>query len=77
MDAKPATVLSVFRQMKASGKGVIGMKIPGAGALRDRADQSLQFVLSQSAVDCFTIGHESVAELEDMTRKIPAASVRG
>lgn len=77
MDAKPETVLSVLRQMKASGKGVIGMKILGAGQLRNKADESLQFVLSQNCVDCFTIGHESVAEMEDMTRKIPVASVRG
>jgi hypothetical protein len=77
MDSDPKTVLSVLKQMKASGKGVIGMKILGAGALRNKADASLQFALAQSCVDCFTIGHESVAELEDMTRKIPAASVRG
>ena len=35
MDADPRTVLSVLRQMKASGKGVIGMKILGAGLLRE------------------------------------------
>lgn len=77
MDAPPATVLGVLHQMKAAGKGVIGMKILGAGKLRNKADESLQFALSQDCVDCFTIGHESLAELKDMTRKIPAASVRG
>ena len=77
MDADPATVTSVLRQMKAAGKGVIGMKILGAGALRHRADESLQFALSLNCVDCFTIGSESRAEMEDLLRKIPAASVRG
>jgi len=77
MDAEPAAVISVLRQMKAAGKGVIGMKILGAGRLRDRADESLQFVLSLDCVDCFTIGSESRAEMEDLVRKIPAASVRG
>jgi aryl-alcohol dehydrogenase-like predicted oxidoreductase len=77
MDADPRTVLSVLRQMKASGKGVIGMKILGAGLLRDRADESLQYVLSQDCVDCFTIGSENRGEMEDLLRKIPAASVRG
>ena len=77
MDADPRTVLSVLRQMKAAGKGVIGMKILGAGLLRDRADESLQYVLSQDCVDCFTIGSENRAEMEDLLRKIPAASVRG
>jgi hypothetical protein len=28
-------------------------------------------------VDCFTIGSESVQEMLDLTKKIPAASVRG
>ncbi|HEV2687615.1 MAG TPA: aldo/keto reductase [Bryobacteraceae bacterium] len=77
MDADPATVLAVLKQMKAAGKGVIGMKILGAGALRHRVDESLQFALAQSCVDCFTIGSESRAEMEDLLRKIPAASTRG
>jgi aryl-alcohol dehydrogenase-like predicted oxidoreductase len=77
MDADPTTVISVLKQMKAAGKGVIGMKILGAGALRNRVDESLQFALSLDCVDCFTIGSESRAEMEDLLRKIPAASVRG
>ncbi len=77
MDAEPATVISVLKEMKAAGKGVIGMKILGAGALRNRVDESLQFALSLDCVDCFTIGSESRAEMEDLLRKIPAASVRG
>jgi len=77
MDADPQTVIGVLRQMKAAGKGVIGMKILGAGRLRNKVDESLQFALSLDCVDCFTIGAESRAELLDLTRKIPAASVRG
>jgi aryl-alcohol dehydrogenase-like predicted oxidoreductase len=77
MDADPATVLAVLKQMKAAGKGVIGMKILGAGQLRNRADEALQFALAQNVVDCFTIGSESRDEMEDLLRKIPAASVRG
>lgn len=77
MDADPATVLSVLRQMKESGKGIIGMKILGAGRLRNRADEALQYALSLDCVDCFTIGSESRLEMEDLLRKIPAASVRG
>ena len=78
MDAPPEVVLGVLKQMKAAGKGVIGMKILGAGALRDRVEQSLQYALAHSSVvDCFTIGAESREEMLDLTRKIPAASVRG
>lgn len=77
MDADPATVVSVLKQMKAAGKGVIGMKILGQGDLRGKVDEALQYATAQDAVDCFTIGSESRAELEDLLRKIPAASVRG
>ena len=77
MDASPSEVLPVLKQMKAAGKGIIGMKILGAGALRRRADECLQYALAQDVVDCFTIGHESVAELNDTIRRIPAASRRG
>lgn len=77
MDADPQTVISVLKQMKAAGKGVIGMKIFGAGRLRSRADECLQFALSLDCVDCFTIGAEGRDEMLDLTRKIPAASVRG
>lgn len=77
MDADVATVQGVLREMKAKGKGVIGMKILGAGRLRNKVDESLQFALAQDCVDCFTIGAESRTEMEDLVRKIPAASVRG
>ena len=77
MDADPATVLAVLAGMKAAGKGVIGMKILGAGALRSKVDECLQFALAQDCVDCFTIGSEGRDEMEDLVRKIPAASVRG
>lgn len=77
MDADPQTVIGVLRQMKAAGKGVIGMKILGAGRLRNKVDESLQFALSLDCVDCFTIGAESRTELLDLVKKIPAASVRG
>jgi predicted aldo/keto reductase-like oxidoreductase len=77
MDADVATVLSVLREMKQAGKGVIGMKILGAGKLRNRVDESLQYALSLDCVDCFTIGAESRTEMEDLVRKIPAAGVRG
>jgi predicted aldo/keto reductase-like oxidoreductase len=77
MDADPKTVIGVLREMKAAGKGVIGMKILGAGKLRNKMDESLQFALSLDCVDCFTIGAESRAELLDLVKKIPPASVRG
>jgi len=74
MDADAKTVAPILREMKANGKGVIGMKILGEGQLRDRVDEMLRFALSLDAVDCFTIGAESRAELSDLIKRIPAAS---
>jgi aryl-alcohol dehydrogenase-like predicted oxidoreductase len=73
MDADPDTVISVLREMKAAGKGVIGMKILGEGAMRDRVDQALRFAMSLDCIDCFTIGAENRQELADLIRRIPAA----
>jgi hypothetical protein len=74
MDAPPDEVIAVLRQMKASGKGVMGMKIIGEGGLRDRVDTCLRFALSLDCVDCFTIGAENRQELADLIKRIPAAS---
>ena len=76
MDAPPDVVVPILREMKAKGKGIIGMKILGAGRLRDRADECLQFALALDCVDVFTIGAESRGELQDLVTKIPNASVR-
>ncbi len=77
MDSDVQTVASVLKQMKAAGKGVIGMKILGQGGLRSKMDEALQFATAQDVLDCFTIGSESRDEFQDLLKKIPAASVRG
>lgn len=53
------------------------MKILGGGQLRNKVDESLQYALAQNYLDCFTIGSESIDEFQDLTKRIPAASVRG
>jgi aryl-alcohol dehydrogenase-like predicted oxidoreductase len=73
MDADPATVVSVLKEMKAAGKAVVGMKILGAGALRNRQDEAIKYALSLGVLDAFTIGAESKAEQEDLIRRIAAA----
>ncbi len=74
MDADPETVVGVLRQMKASGKGIIGMKILGQGDLRTRQDEALKYALSLGVLDAFTIGAENKAEQEDLIRRIGAAA---
>jgi len=74
MDADPDTVVGVLREMKAAGKGIIGMKILGQGDLRTRQDEALKYALSLGLLDAFTIGAESRAEQEDLIRRISAAA---
>ncbi|MEJ2051785.1 MAG: aldo/keto reductase, partial [Calditrichota bacterium] len=77
MDGEVPEVISVLKQMKQAGKGVIGMKILGAGRLVSDIDNCLQFALAAEYVDCFTIGVESKQQLGDLFRRIPAASLKG
>ncbi len=74
MDADPDTVVSVLREMKAAGKGIVGMKILGQGDLRGRQDEALKYALSLGVLDAFTIGAESKAEQEDLIRRIAVAA---
>ena len=74
MDADPATVVSVMREMKAAGKGIVGMKILGQGDMRNRQDEALKFALGLGLLDVFTIGAESKAEQEDLIRRIGMAA---
>ena len=73
MDADPATVVSVLKEMKSSGKAVVGMKILGQGTLRNRQDEGIKYALSLGLLDAFTIGAESKQEQEDLIRRIAAA----
>ena len=74
MDSDPDTVVSVLRDMKAAGKGIVGMKILGQGDLRHRQDEALRYALSLGVLDAFTIGAESKSEQEDLIRRIAAAA---
>ena len=73
MDADPATVVSVLKEMKSAGKAVVGMKILGQGALRNRQDEGIKYALSLGLLDAFTIGAESKSQQEDLIHRIAAA----
>jgi aryl-alcohol dehydrogenase-like predicted oxidoreductase len=77
MDGKVDEVVPVLKKMKSQGKGIIGMKIFGAGQLTNKVDECLQYALAQDFIDCFTIGQEDFTETTDLIRRIPDASVRG
>lgn len=73
MDAQPDTVVGVLREMKNNGKAVVGMKILGQGTLRNRQDEAIRSALGLGLLDAFTIGAESMAEQNDLMRRIAAA----
>jgi aryl-alcohol dehydrogenase-like predicted oxidoreductase len=73
MDADPATVVGVLREMKAAGKAVVGMKILGQEDLRNRQPEALRYALGLGVLDAFTIGAESKSEQEDLIRRVAAA----
>jgi aryl-alcohol dehydrogenase-like predicted oxidoreductase len=73
MDADPDTVFAVLRQMRAAGKGIVGMKILAQGDLADRQSQALKYALGLGVLDAFTIGAEGKAQQEDLIRRIAAA----
>jgi 1-deoxyxylulose-5-phosphate synthase len=73
MDADPATVVGVLKEMKAAGKAVVGMKILGQGDLATRQDEAIKYALSLGILDAFTIGAESIPQQQDLIRRIAAA----
>lgn len=75
MDATVEEVVPVIKQAKAAGKGIIGMKIFGAGKLTqpEQRDASLKFVFQNNLVDAVTIGMMSEAEVTDTMARIDKA----
>jgi 1-deoxyxylulose-5-phosphate synthase len=73
MDADADTVIGVVKQMRKAGTGIVGMKILGQGAMRDRPSDAVRFALGSGVLDAFTIGAESRHEQDDLTHRIAAA----
>ena len=73
MDAQPETVVGVIKEMRAQGKGIVGMKILGQGDLRDRPSEAIRYALGTGVLDAFTIGAESQKEQNNLIQRIAAA----
>jgi aryl-alcohol dehydrogenase-like predicted oxidoreductase len=67
MDGSPAEIAELLRQMRAAGKGVVGMKIFGEGRFLtpQEREESLRFVLAQRCVDNFVIGFEKREQIDE------------
>jgi aryl-alcohol dehydrogenase-like predicted oxidoreductase len=73
MDADPDTVISVVKQMRSQGKGIVGMKILGQGDLRQKPSEAIRYALSTGVLDAITIGAESQKEQNNLVQRIAAA----
>ena len=76
MDAELETVLPVLAEVKANGKGIVGIKTLGEGTLLDGGhDNALRYAVSKNIVHCFSIGCESLKELLDNVSRIEKLAV--
>ena len=71
--AAAAAEMDLIKEMRAQGKGIIGMKILGQGDMRSRPDEALRFALGTGVLDAFTIGAENDSEQADLIKRIAAA----
>ena len=71
-DKTPQLVGDVLRGMRASGKGVIGMKILGQGDVLkgpdrvQRIHETLKFAFGTGAIDMMSVGFESPQQIDEV-----------
>jgi 1-deoxyxylulose-5-phosphate synthase len=73
MDADVETARALFKQMRAKGQGMIGMKVVGQGDLLDgprrlSANECFRFQIESGVVDAFVVGVEAVAHIDELLR---------
>ena len=77
---KPKDAFKECREMRATGRGMIGMKIIGNGDFKKPEDRekSIRFAMSCNFLDCVVIGFGTTAEMDEaierMDRALAAAS---
>lgn len=73
MDGKVEDVVAVLKDIKAAGKGVVGMKIVGEGKYRnseEKLNKAANFVLGLGCVDVLNIGFEKTEEIDDFAARV-------
>lgn len=70
-----APVLEELQNMRAKGRGVIGMKMVGNGTFVDAADRdkAIRFAMSRPELDAVVIGFKSRAEIDEAIQRMNAA----
>jgi predicted aldo/keto reductase-like oxidoreductase len=78
MDGAPEKVVPVLKKIHDAGKGVVGMKIVGAGRLRadsDRRQESVKFALNLGCVSMLNVGFESTDQITNFAEHIQKTAV--
>jgi aryl-alcohol dehydrogenase-like predicted oxidoreductase len=73
MDGPPREVVPVLKKIHAAGKGVVGMKIIGAGDFSDSDEmrnRSVRFALQLGCVDVLNVGFESHDQIDDLAARV-------
>jgi len=73
MDGSAEEVVPVLNKLHEAGKGVIGMKIIGAGKFRNsdrQRNHSIDFVFNSPCVDMVIVGFESLEETDDFAARV-------
>ena len=76
----PADVTPVIEKLHREGKGIIGMKLIGAGKFKndpDKIDKSLRFVLGLGTVDMIIVGFELPEQIDNYIARIRKISEAG
>jgi aryl-alcohol dehydrogenase-like predicted oxidoreductase len=76
-NGNPEIVASAVKQARANGKGTIGIKVLGEGYLvgGKSHNDALRYALTKGALQCFSIGCESINDVEDNVKRIEKLAV--
>lgn len=69
----PAQVTPVIEKLHKEGKGIIGMKLIGAGKFKndtEKIDESLKFVLGLGTVDMIIVGFEQPEQIDNYIARV-------
>jgi aryl-alcohol dehydrogenase-like predicted oxidoreductase len=69
----PAQVTPVIEKLHREGKGIIGMKLTGAGKFRyedEKIDESLKYVIGLSTVDMIIVGFEKPEQIDSYLARV-------
>ena len=73
MDGPPWKVVPVLKKIHDAGKGVVGMKIIGAGDFSnsdEMRNRSVRFALRLGCVDVLNVGFESHGQIDDLAARV-------